>query len=162
MYYILSEGLKQKMEELVKTHFNINDRFCNTIGIQIITKRKGYAESQCIVERRHLNGMDNCQGGVIYTMADFALAAASCTTEVMGVSLHCDITYYKPGQLGDRLVAEATEENRTRRTSTVQVRVYAYRKAEGAKTEEKLLIAAAQGILSLFSIKIPYNTKEKR
>ncbi|MDD4279772.1 MAG: PaaI family thioesterase [Candidatus Sumerlaeales bacterium] len=143
----------EKMEDLVIRHFNDNDMFCRRNGIRITEKREGYARAEVLIEKHHVNGMNNVQGGVLFTLADFALAAAACTDVGRGVSMHCSITYYKTGKLGDLVIAEAVEDNRTRRTATCLVRIHTQRKKDDGTTED-ITLAHAEGIVALFDIKL--------
>ncbi|MBP5474455.1 MAG: PaaI family thioesterase, partial [Bacteroidales bacterium] len=62
----------------LKELLNEKDMFAKSSGIQLVEVREGYARAQMTVEKRHLNMGGVCQGGAIFTLADFAFAAV-CT-----------------------------------------------------------------------------------
>jgi len=84
------------------------DRFAKYIGIKLIKVGPGYAVSQLEITENHLNGVDIVQGGVIFTLADFAFAAASNSKGFVTLGINANISYYKSPQ-GKLLTAEATE-----------------------------------------------------
>ena len=88
---------------------NNDDRFAKGIGAKITEIREGYARAELIVEERHLNGADVCQGGVMYTLADLSFAAVANSRQALTLGISNTITFIKSGQLGDRLIAECTE-----------------------------------------------------
>ena len=85
------------------------DRFAESIGAQLTEVREGYAKAELTVEERHLNGAGVCQGGVMYTLADLAIAGVANSRGILTVGVNNTITFLKSGQLGDHLTAECTE-----------------------------------------------------
>ena len=49
-----------------------NDRFAKYVGIRLVEVGKGYAVTELTLNENHLNGLDRIQGGVIFTLADYA------------------------------------------------------------------------------------------
>ena len=138
-----------ELKEQFVTFLNENDRFCKHNGIRIVDVAKGYTRAEVVLEDCHLNALGIAQGGLVFTLADFTLAGASFEQEKIGVSMHCDISYYKQGKPGERLVAVAREENRTRNTASYRVRVYSLpAQAEFVESEARV-IASVEGILGL-------------
>lgn len=88
---------------------NRDDRYARTNGIQLTEIRPGYARAEMVVEERHLNGGNVCQGGAIFTLADLAIAAVMNSHGQLTLGIENQITYHNSGILGDRLIAEATE-----------------------------------------------------
>ena len=88
---------------------NSTDRFAKSIGAQLTEVREGYAKAELTVEERHLNGANVCQGGVIYTLADFAFAGVANCHGTLTLGISNTITFLKSAQLGDHLIAECTE-----------------------------------------------------
>ena len=60
------------------------------------------------VQPRHLNAVGSVQGGAIFTLADFAFAAASNAHGTVAVGINVNITYLK-GVRSGILTAEARE-----------------------------------------------------
>lgn len=88
---------------------NSNDRFANSIGAQLTEIREGYARAELVVEERHLNGANVCQGGVMYTLADLAFAGVANCHGILTLGISNTITFLKSGQFGERIIAECVE-----------------------------------------------------
>jgi acyl-CoA thioesterase len=70
-----------------------------------------------------VNGHGITHGGFIFTLADSAFAFACNTHNERTVAAQGNITFIKPGKLGDRLVASAREISRSGRSGIYDVRV---------------------------------------
>lgn len=88
---------------------NRDDRYARNNGIQLTEIREGYARAEMVVEERHLNGGNVCQGGAIFTLADLAIAAVMNSHGFLTLGIENQITFHNSGILGDQLIAEATE-----------------------------------------------------
>ncbi|MGI9508609.1 MAG: hydroxyphenylacetyl-CoA thioesterase PaaI, partial [Geminicoccaceae bacterium] len=75
------------------------------------------------VTKDMLNGHQTCHGGLIFTLADSAFAFACNACNRVTVALGAQITFIEPARQGDRLIATATEQSRTRRTGVYDVEV---------------------------------------
>lgn len=84
------------------------DRFAESIGIELLDARPGYAKGKVDIKPQHLNGFRAVQGGVIFTLADLVLAAASNANGKLAVSINASINFIKSGY-GTVLYAEARE-----------------------------------------------------
>jgi acyl-CoA thioesterase len=98
------------------------DRFAAHIGITLESVESGHARARLRIAPEHLNGVGIVQGGVIFTLADFAFAAAANSTGSLAVAIDVSISFLKAVTEGE-LVAEAREEAAAGRTSTSLVRV---------------------------------------
>ncbi len=108
--------------EIVKKIMN-RDRFCTeTVGIEIIELTPGFAKTKLQIRESHLNGLGIIQGGVIFTLADFALAAASNSHGTAAVLVNSSISYFKAVSQGT-LFAEAREESLNSKLATYIIRV---------------------------------------
>lgn len=136
-------------KEQFLAYLNTQDTFCRHNGIQLTDVEKGFAKAQAIVTATCLNALGIAQGGFVYTLADFTLAAASYGQEKIGVSMHCNISYFKQSKLGEKLVAVSREDNRTKNTATYTVRVYAIDTDEEFIETQARLVASFTGILGL-------------
>jgi acyl-CoA thioesterase len=70
-----------------------------------------------------VNGQRIAHGGFIFSLADSAFAFACNSHNERAVAAQCQISFIKPGKLGDRLVATAREISRTGRSGIYDVRV---------------------------------------
>ncbi len=89
-------------------HFFEGDRFAQYVGIELISVEPGFAEARMEIAEKHLNGLNIVQGGAIYTLADFAFAAATNSNGLATVGINTSITYLK-APAGKYLTAEARE-----------------------------------------------------
>lgn len=85
------------------------DRASAWIGMELIDINEGTSRVALTVRDDHLNGHGICHGGVTFALADTAFALACNSRNQSTVAQQNVITYLQPGQLGDRLVAEARE-----------------------------------------------------
>lgn len=110
--------LLQRMIEKFK-----RDRFAMYVGIGILEVSPGYAKTSLEIQEHHYNGLDIVQGGVLFTLADFALAVASNTSEEeTTVSIESSISFFKPGRSGT-IYAEAREMARSKRLISYDIPV---------------------------------------
>lgn len=98
------------------------DRFAKLLGIELLEVSEGRAKSKMELREEHLNGVDIVQGGVIFTLADFTLAAAANSHGRVAVVINASISFVKAAQLGI-LFAEATESSRNNKTATYNVAI---------------------------------------
>lgn len=97
------------MSSLIET-LNTTDRFAALAGARLTEIREGYARAELDVKECHLNGAGVCQGGVIFTLADFSFAGVANSHGTLSLGISNTITFIKSGKLGDHLVAECTEQ----------------------------------------------------
>lgn len=107
-------------EELLKRFQD--DRFATeVVGIEIVEIRPGYAKVKLDVQPRHFNAVGIAQGGVYFTLADFAFAVASNTQEEeTTVSIESGMSFFKP-TTGGTLYAEARMLSRSRSLQSFEV-----------------------------------------
>lgn len=72
-----------------------NDRFARLTGIALREVREGYAAAELTLNENHLNGLNQVQGGIIFTPGDFVFAAASNSGGTTTVGLNVNITSFK-------------------------------------------------------------------
>jgi acyl-CoA thioesterase len=95
------------------------------LGMEIVEVKQGQATLAMTVKPHMVNGQRIAHGGFIFALADSAFAFACNTHNERTVAAHCDISFIKPGKLGDRLVAVAREISRSGRSGIYDVRVSA-------------------------------------
>jgi acyl-CoA thioesterase len=72
-----------------------------------------------------VNGQRVAHGGFIFALADSAFAFACNTHNERAIAAQGNITFIRPGRLGDLLVATAREISRSGRSGIYDVRVTA-------------------------------------
>lgn len=87
--------------------FFLADRFAMDAGISLDDAKRGFARCTMEIQPRHLNAGNGVQGGAIFTLGDFAFAAAANAGQPLTVSLSNQISFLKPVK-GHRLTAEAS------------------------------------------------------
>lgn len=100
-----------------------NDRFAAYVGIKLVKCGPGHAVAEMIITDKHLNGINIVQGGAIFTLADYAFAAASNSKGLLTVAINASITYFKSPQ-GKLLTAEAKEISTQKRICGYNVDIY--------------------------------------
>jgi acyl-CoA thioesterase len=70
----------------------------------------------------HLNGVGLVHGGALFTLADFAFAAAANSHEEVAVAINASISYLKGIKTGT-LYAEAEEISNSRKISVYSIKV---------------------------------------
>jgi acyl-CoA thioesterase len=92
-------------------------------NIEIEEVREGYARIAMVVRADMINGKAMAHGGMIFALADTAFAYACNSRNVNTVAQSATVNFLAPGQLGDRLVAEAREQALSGRSGVYQVTV---------------------------------------
>ena len=99
------------------------DPFCKLLGIHLEALAPGYARLSMTVRPEMANFHGVGHGGAVFALADAAHAAASNSHGVPAVAVHVGLHYVAPARPGERLVAEAWEEDRGRRTALYRLEV---------------------------------------
>ncbi len=101
----------------------LQDKFCcETVGIELLEMAPGRAKTRLKIGPQHLNGLGIVQGGVLFTLADFALAAAANAHGNAAVLINSSISYAKAVSEGT-LLAEAEEEAINPKLATYRIRI---------------------------------------
>ena len=77
-----------------------------TTGIEVEETRLHYSRLSIPLAEKHRNAMNQVQGGVIFTLADFAFTLAAAYERPITVTLTSNISYMSRVK-GQRLIAEA-------------------------------------------------------
>jgi acyl-CoA thioesterase len=94
-----------------------------TMGMELLECKPGYARMSMRVRERHLNGHKICHGGFIFTLADSTFAFACNSHNKVAVAAGCSIEFLKPGQLGDVLTCEGVEQTLSGRHGVYDMKV---------------------------------------
>jgi acyl-CoA thioesterase len=93
------------------------------LGMEILDVKAGQATLAMTVKPHMVNGHGIAHGGFIFLLADSTFAFACNSHNERAVAAQCNISFIKPGKLGDRLVATAKEISSTGRSGIYDVRV---------------------------------------
>ena len=106
--------------------FNDNDHFAKENGMVITRLEEGASEAVMTASERHFNGAGIIMGGALFTLSDFAFAAAIHTFGFRAVGMNTSTAFLKPGKgvPGAKFTARAKVVSKTRRTDVFEVNVY--------------------------------------
>jgi acyl-CoA thioesterase len=102
-----------------------HDVTCRALGVSVDEVGPGRAVLSMTIAAEMANFHGTCHGGYIFLLADSALSYACNSYNHRSVAHVCSITYLRPAQLGERLVARAEERARSGRTAIYDVSVHA-------------------------------------
>ena len=101
------------------------DDASKSLGMEIVEVKYGQATLTMMVMPHMVNGQGIAHGGFVFLLADSAFAFACNTHNERVVAAEGNITFIKPGRLGDKLIATAREISRSGRSGIYDVRVTA-------------------------------------
>ena len=107
----------------VAARLRLVDRVGASLGMELLEIRAGSATVQMIVRADMLNGHSIAHGGMVFALADTALAYASNSRNAATVTQHASITYLSPARAGDRMIARASERSVAGRSGVYDVEV---------------------------------------
>lgn len=121
----------------IAQYFRDNDHFARHCGIELAGASGGSSKATLRVGQHHLNGVGTIHGGALFTLADFAFAAACNSHGTVAVAINCSISYVKAVSAGAVITAAARETSLGGRIGTYAIDI----------TDEKGdLIAIFQGM----------------
>lgn len=85
------------------------DKASAGLGMQLLDVGPGYATMAMTVTEAMTNGHGMVHGGFVFLLADSTFAFACNSRGDKTVAQGCQISFLKPGKLGDRMVATAHE-----------------------------------------------------
>jgi len=124
------------MKNDIMSYFE-KDRFAAFVGLKLVEVKPGYAKVKMEITDKHLNAVNIVQGGVIFTLADFAFEAASNSYGEVSLGINANISYFQPPK-GKILIAEAKEISANKKIASYNVDIYG---------EDKELIARFTGMV---------------
>jgi acyl-CoA thioesterase len=113
----------QRLAEQVAQAMGSRDRATQSLGMEILAVKPGFARVSMTVRGDMVNGHHICHGGFLFTLADSAFAYACNSYNANTVASACHIDFLAPAQEGDVLVAQAEERSRSGRTGVYDVTV---------------------------------------
>lgn len=88
--------------------------FSDVLGIETLEESRGHAVTRVEVREELLNRHGVAHGGLIFSLADQAFAAACNFDYPPSMAVHVDASFFSPARARDVLRAEATEIRRGR------------------------------------------------
>lgn len=99
------------------------DDVARLLGIEIGEVAVDEATVRMKVTETMTNGLDVCHGGLIFTLADTAMAHASNSADARSFSTTASIEWLNPAHVGDVLVATCTATARRGRNTVYDIEV---------------------------------------
>lgn len=114
------------------------DPFPEHLGVEVVELTPGYARVSLTVGENMTNIHHITHGGVVFTVADFALGLASNSHSPGAVAVNVNINFIRASKPGDILTATAREEHLGRRTASYRIQV---------EDQQGKLVANVQGLV---------------
>jgi acyl-CoA thioesterase len=104
-------------------HMMKQDTFSRWMGVNIEEVREGYCRISCTVTDNMLNGYQVTHGGILFSLADSALAFSAATYGRVSLAIDNSISFTKKSTSGDRLTAVSECLNLTHKTGLFETRI---------------------------------------
>ena len=135
----MSKQYSKPMESQSAFQVLKDEPFANFLGIKLTSMDEGTATAELFTTENMLNSHGSVHGGVIFSLADFAFAAASNSYGQVAVGVNNSINYFAAGHVNTILIATATEIKRTRKLAWYNIQVH----------NEETLIASMEAMVYL-------------
>ena len=117
------ESHEQARAESIVRSMLARDAFSKWLGVELVAIRPRACTLRMTVRAEMLNGFGVSHGGIVFSLADSALAFASNTNGHVTVSIDNTISYPVSVELNDELIAVAEEETAGARLGFYRVTV---------------------------------------
>jgi len=108
------------MYDEIKAFLSNNDQFAKANGIELLEVDEGYAKTSMEISDKHLNAANVVHGGAIFTLADFAFAAASNSHNSLALAINVSISFLNAAKSGT-LYAVAKEVERNKKLASYRI-----------------------------------------
>jgi acyl-CoA thioesterase len=99
------------------------DTASRSLGMELIEVDLGRAVLRMEVRPDMVNGLDVCHGGVVFTLADSAMAYSSNSFNQRALATNAEIDWIGPASTGSVLTATATQRHQRGRAAITDVEV---------------------------------------
>jgi len=114
---------KQKLAVKVVEKMMAEDAFSQWLGIEVANIKPGYAKLKMQVRAEMVNGFNVTHGGIIFSLADSALAFASNSYGRVAVAMENNISFTKKVMPGNILTATTEELSLGRRIAVYNISI---------------------------------------
>jgi len=139
---MMDERVKQAIFKQVS-----NEPFAQKFGIKLIELQSGCSKVEMVFTEDMENIFRMAHGGAIFALIDTAFETACNSHGSMAVALSITVNYLAAASPGAKLVAEAKEISRTRKTGNYDIRV-----TQG----DNQLIAVCQALAYRKGVPLPF------
>lgn len=113
----------ERLAERVVSGMMARDAFSQWLGIEVLVTKPDESSVRMTIRPEMVNGFGVAHGGVVYSLADSALAFAANTNGNVTVAIDNAITYPAAINVGDVVTATCTKDSTTRRLGFYRVTV---------------------------------------
>jgi acyl-CoA thioesterase len=121
--------------------------FAKKFGLQLIEVQEGYAKVEMLFTPDMENMFGMAHGGAIFSLIDAAFEVASNSHGTMAVALNMNVNYMASPVKGSKLIAEANEINKTKKTAAYDIR---------ATDDSGKLLASCQALVYRLDKPLPF------
>lgn len=118
----MSKGSNHSPEKIIHHMFK-NDEFSQWLGIQIVDVQEGACILQCTLTEKMMNGYKIAHGGVLFSLADSAIAFTSASYGWIAVAIDHSISFLKKTVTGDMLTIKAETVSMGHKTGVIRVEI---------------------------------------
>jgi len=111
------------LHEKVVSYMMQHDAFSQWLGIEIVEIKEGSCKLKMKIREDMVNGFHVSHGGIIFSLADSALAFACNSRNNWSLAIDCSIAFLKQVNVGDELIAEAKEIHNGKSTGVYSINV---------------------------------------
>ena len=115
--------MDQKVKEAIFKKVE-TEPFAKKFGIKLLDLEEGYSKVEMNVTPDMENLLGMAHGGALFALIDEAFETASNSHGTVAVALNMNITFIAPPPPMSRLIAEAREFSRTKRTAVYDIKLY--------------------------------------
>ena len=107
----------------IADHMMHHDAFSKWLGIEVLEIKEGSCKLKMKIREEMTNGFYVSHGGIIFSLADSALAFACNSRNNLSLAMECNISFLKQVNVGDELTAEAHEIHNGKSTGVYSINV---------------------------------------
>ncbi len=138
----MDEKVKQAIFDRVA-----QEPFARKFDLKLVELDDGYSRVEMVFTPDMENMFGLAHGGALFALIDEAFETASNSHGVMAVALNMTVSYVAPPEPGRRLIAEAKEFSRSRKTANYDIKVH---------DDEGRLIAACNALVYRKGSPLPF------
>lgn len=118
----MSSSEKVSPRQIVQEMFE-KDLFGQQLGIELADVGEGFCKLRCTLTDEMLNSYNIAHGGVLFSIADSAIAYAAATHGRISVAIDHNISFLKKSHSGDLLFVTAETIHMGYKTGVLQARI---------------------------------------
>lgn len=110
--------MSKEMTEIFK-----RDPYAKLLNMRLVDWKKGYAKTAITLTEDLLNFHHAANGGLLFSLADYAFAVASNSHGQVAVGINTHMAFTNAGKVGEELICIAEEVNKGGRLAVYQMEI---------------------------------------